>query len=143
MLFTSRAAVAAALSVVAVAVLGVPAAGAPTVSQVGSAAPDARTEVLVSITAPQQVDVGEPATLGVTVRDIASGVPVAGTLVVLLRRAAGEGDWAEADRTLTDTAGRAILTAAVRPPATDFKARAPGTNEHRTGRSARVTVAVS
>jgi hypothetical protein len=102
-----------------------------------------RSEVLVSISAPEQVDPGEAATLGVTVRDFDLGTPVAGALVVLLRRAAGEGGWAEADRTVTDDAGRAILHAGVKPPSTDFKARVPGSDDYRKGRSARVTVTVA
>ncbi|MBA3744053.1 MAG: hypothetical protein H0X00_14255, partial [Sporichthya sp.] len=50
--------------------------------------------------------------------------------------------WAEAGRAVTDAAGRAILSAAVKPPTTDFKARVPGTDDHRKARSARVTVVV-
>jgi DMSO/TMAO reductase YedYZ molybdopterin-dependent catalytic subunit len=142
-LFTSRTALAGALVLGSVLALGVPAAAAPALSHATAASapePDGRADVLVSITAPQQVERGEAATLGVTVRDFAVGTPVAGTLVVLLRRATGEGGWAEADRTVTDPDGRAILHAVVLPPATDFKARVPATDDHRKGRSARVTV---
>lgn len=134
MAFTSRTTLIGALALSATATLGVPAAAAPTVAQ--------KTPVLVSITAPAEVERGQQATFGVTVRDMASSTPVGGTLVVLLRRAAGEGDWAEADRALTDPAGRVVLTAAVKPPSTDFKARVPATETHRRGASARVTVAV-
>jgi hypothetical protein len=141
-LFTSRAALAGAVVLGSVLTLGVPAAAAPTVSS-PAPAPDERPQVLVSISAPQEVDRGATAALGVTVRDLATTAPVAGTLVILLRRAAGEGGWAEADRARTDDAGRALLHAAVKPPATDFKARVPGTEDHRGGRSARVTVTVA
>ncbi len=137
MLLTSRTAVAGALVLGAMTALGVPAAAAPT----ATAAQD-RAKILVSITAPESVPQGQEATLGVTVRDPGSRTPVAGALVVLMRRAAGEGGWAEADRTVTDQAGRAILTAAVKPPATDFKARVPRSDDYRGGRSARVTVTV-
>lgn len=134
--------------------LGVPAAAAPTVQDWVSVAaatavsqpasePDERSPVLVSITAPREVDRGETAALGVTVREVDSGAPVAGSLVILLRRASGESGWAEVDRTVTDTAGRAVLHAAVKPPTTDFRARVPGTDDHRRGRSAEVTVNVS
>jgi hypothetical protein len=134
--------------------LGVPAAAAPTVGAWVSVAAattvsqpasqlDEKSAVLVSITAPREVDPGETAALGVTVREVDSGAPVAGSLVILLRRASGETGWAEADRTVTDTAGRAVLHAAVKPPATDFRARVPGTDDHRKGRSAPVTVGVS
>lgn len=140
MLFTSRATLIGGIALGAVTALGVPAAAAPTVTAAG---PDERNQLLVSITAPEQVDQGERATMGVTVRDFASGAPVAGTVVVLLRRAAGEGGWAEADRTTTDDVGRAILKAVVLPPSTDFKARVPGTEDFRKGRSARVTVTVA
>ena len=142
MLFTSRAALTGAVLLGSVLALGVPAAAAPTVSGTvrSATAPDERTGVLVSITAPQDVPRGEDATLGVTVRDETDGAPVAGSLVVLLRRAAGEGGWAEADRTTTDAAGHAVLRAFVKPPSTDFKARVPGDDDHRRGRSARVTV---
>lgn len=124
------------------ATLGVPAAATPTVPSRAQIDPGDRTKVLVSITAPTEVERGETAALGVTVRELKSGAPIAGSLVVLLRRAAGEGGWAEAGRSVTDDAGRAILTAAVKPPATDFKARVPGDDDRRKGRSARVTVAV-
>ena len=137
MLFTSRTAVAGALTLGAVVALGVPAAATPTARDA-----DARSRILVSITAPESVPRGENAVLGVTVRDKTTGTPVAGSLIVLLRRAAVEGGWAEADRTVTDERGRAILTAAVKPPATDFKARVPRTEDRRWGRSARVTVTV-
>lgn len=137
MLLTSRTAVAGALALGAVVALGVPAAAAPTVVDAND-----RTKILVSISAPESVPNGEDATFGVTVRDQDTRAPVAGNLVVLLRRAAGEGGWAEVERTVTDERGRAILTAAVKPPATDFKARVPRTDERRSGRSARVTVTV-
>lgn len=149
MLFTSRAALTGAVLLGSVLTLGVPAAAAPTVSpavvkaSAPAPSPDDRTDVLVSITAPQDVRRGDDATLGVTVRDEADGAPVAGSLVILLRRATGEGGWAEADRTVTDDAGHAVLHAFVKPPSTDFKARVPGTEDHRKGRSARVTVAVT
>jgi hypothetical protein len=141
-LFTSRAALAGAVVLGSLLTLGVPAAAAPTVRQPGPD-PAVRNDVLVSISAPEHVDRGDSATLGVTVRDFDSGTPVTGTLVVLVRRAAGEGGWAEADRTVTDNAGRAILHAGVKPPSTDFKARVPGSDGYRKGRSARVTVTVS
>jgi hypothetical protein len=143
-LFTSRAATAGAVILGSVLTLGVPAAAAPTLSHsTASSAPDPddRNDVLVSITAPQHVDRGAQATLGVTVRDFESSAALPRTLVVLMRRAAGEGGWAEADRTVTDGAGHAILHATVLPPSTDFKARVPGTDDHRKGRSARITVA--
>jgi len=133
---------AGALLLGSVLTLGVPAAAAPTIPA-PAPDPDVRNDVLVSITAPQEVGRGELATLGVTVRDFTDATPLAGTLVILLRRAAGESGWAEADRTVTDAAGHAILQAGVRPPATDFKARVPGTDDHHKGRSARVTVAVT
>ena len=137
MAFTSRTTLIGALALGATAALGVPAAAAPT-----AAALSQRTPVLVSITAPAEVERGQQATFGVTVRDMNTTAAVGGTLVVLLRRAVGEGDWAEADRALTDPAGRVILTAAVKPPSTDFKARVPATETHRRGASARVTVVV-
>jgi acyl-coenzyme A synthetase/AMP-(fatty) acid ligase len=136
--FTSRTTLIGALALGATAVLGVPAAAVPAVATLAQ-----KTPVLVSITAPAEVERGQQATFGVTVRDMNSSVPVGGTLVVLLRRADGEGDWAEADRALTDPAGRVILTAAVKPPSTDFKARVPATDTHRRGASARVTVIVN
>jgi hypothetical protein len=151
-LFTSRAALAGAVVLGSVLTLGVPAAAAPTIHDWVSVAaattvaqpdPDERSAVLVSIAAPREVDRGETAALGVTVREVDSGAPVAGSLVILLRRASGESGWAEADRTVTDTAGRAVLHAAVKPPTTDFRARVPGTADHRKGRSAQVTVGVS
>ncbi len=139
----SRTTLIGALALGAVATLGVPAAAAPTLPARVQAAPEERTDVLVSITAPAEVERGEKAVLGITVREFESGAPMAGSLVVLLRRAAGEGGWAEAGRTVTDAAGRAILSAAVKPPSTDFKARVPGGDEHRKARSATVTVTVS
>jgi hypothetical protein len=125
-----------------VAALGVPAAAAPTAPAWVQADAEERSEVLVSITAPTQVERGEWAAFGVTVRELGTSAPVGGTLVVLLRRAAGEGGWAEAARTITDAQGRAVLTAEVKPPATDFRARVPGGDDHRRGKSARVTVTV-
>lgn len=138
MAFTSRTTLIGALALSATAVLGVPAAAAPTAATVTQ-----KTPVLVSITAPAEVERNQEATFGVTVLDMDTSTPVGGALVVLLRRAAGEGDWAEADRALTDPAGRVILTAAVKPPSTDFKARVPATETHRRGASARVTVEVN
>lgn len=138
MAFTSRTTLIGALALGATAVLGVPAAAVPTVATVTQ-----KTPVLVSITAPAEVERNQQATFGVTVRDMNSSTPVGGTLVVLLRRAAGEGDWAEADRALTDPGGKVILNADVKPPSTDFKARVPATETHRRGASARVTVEVS
>lgn len=137
MAFISRTTLIGALALGATAALAVPAAAVPTAGTVTQ-----KTPVLVSITAPAEVGRGQQATFGVTVRDMNSSVPVAGTLVVLLRRAAGEGDWAEADRARTDPSGRVTLTAAVRPPSTDFKARVPATETHLRGASARVTVEV-
>ncbi len=137
MLFTSRPAIAGALALGAVAALAVPVAAAPTVRE-----PDDRTRILVSISAPATVERGEDALLGVTVKDVDSGEPMAGTLVVVLRRAAGEGGWAEAERTVTDDRGRAVVAAAVKPPSTDFKAKVPRSDTHRWGRSAKVTVTV-
>ena len=131
----SRTTLIGALTLGVTAAFGVPAAAAPTVTA-------ARTPVLVSITAPEKVQRGGQALIGVAVRDMASSVPVGGTLVVLLRRAAGEGGWAEAARGFTDPAGQLALSAAVKPPATDFKARIPATETHRRGASARVTVTV-
>jgi hypothetical protein len=156
-LFTSRAPARALLSGVvalaAVATLSAPALAAPavhagivpaTVSSASggtpAAAPDDRNRVLVSISAPQTAHAGEAAKFGVTVKDFDDGTPLAGAVVVLLRRAAGEGGWAEADRTQTDANGHAVLSAAVRPPATDFRARVPGSDDHRHGLSARITV---
>lgn len=137
MLFTSRTTLIGVLALGATAALGVPATAAPTVATVAQ-----KSLVLVSITAPAEVERGQEASFGVMVRDMDTSAPVGGTLVVLLRRAAGEGDWAEADRALTDPAGRVMLSAAVKPPSTDFKARVPGTETHRRGTSARVTVVV-
>lgn len=142
MLLTSRPTLIGPLVLSAVATLGVPAAAAPTIPARVQIEPAERTEVLVSITAPTQVERGDKANLGVTVRELDSGAPIGGSLVVLLRRAAGEAGWAEAARTVTDSAGRAILSAAVKPPSTDFKARVPGSDDHRKARSARVTVTV-
>ena len=133
----SRTALIGALALGATAAVGLPAAAAPTVSVAAQ-----RTPVLVSISAPAEVERGERATIGVTVHDFNTSGPVPGTLVVLLRRAAGEGDWAEVARGVTDPGGRVTLTAAVKPPATDFKARVPATDTHRRGQSARVTVTV-
>jgi hypothetical protein len=133
----SRTALIGALALGATAAVGIPAAAAPTVS-----AAVQRTPVLVSISAPAEVERGERGTIGVTVQDFNTNGPVPGTLVVLLRRAAGEGDWAEAGRAFTDPGGRVSFTAAVKPPSTDFKARVPATDTHRRGESARLTVTV-
>ena len=143
MLFTSRTTLIGVLALGAVATLGVPAAAAPTVPAWVLAGPEERTDLAVSIAAPTDVERGDKADLGITVREFESGAPVAGSLVVLLRRAAGEGGWAEAARSVTDASGRAVLSATVKPPSTDFKARVPGTDDHRKGRSARVTVTVN
>jgi hypothetical protein len=133
----SRTTLIGALALSATLSLGVPAAAAPTVT-----AATERTPVLVSIAAPAEVERGERAAVGVTVRDFERTEAIRGTLVVLLRRAAGEGDWAEVDRGFTDAEGRVALSAAVKPPSTDLKARVPATDTHRRGRSAVVTVTV-
>lgn len=143
MLFTSRTTLIGAIALGAVVSLGVPAAAAPRLPAWVQIEPEERGDVLISIAGPTDVERGEKAILGVTVRETDSGAPLGGSLVVLLRRAAGEAGWAEAGRAVTDAAGRAILTAAVKPPSTDFKARVPGTDDHRKGRSARVTVVVN
>lgn len=102
-----------------------------------------RTPVTVSLSAPVEVQRDTEALFGTTVRDLVTGDALAGVRIVLQRRAAGEGGWAEVDRTLTDAEGRAVLRGAVRPPATEFRARMPRTDDYASGRSAPVTVAVS
>ncbi len=131
----SRTTLIGALALSATVVLGVPAAATPTVTATAQ-----RTPVLVSIAAPAEVERNTRAAIGVTVRDFQSQDVIPGTLVILLRRAAGEGDWAEADRGVTDARGQVALSAVVKPPSTDFKARVPATDTHRRGRSAEVTV---
>lgn len=133
----SRTTLIGALALGVTAALAVPAAAAPTATAAAQ-----RTPVLVSIAAPAEVERGQRAAIGVTVRDFDRADAISGALVVLLRRAAGEGDWAEVDRGFTDAEGRVALSAAVKPPTTDFKARVPATDTHRRGRSAVVTVTV-
>lgn len=123
-----------AVAFAGVAALGVPAASA------APAQSERRDEALVSISAPTDLDRGDKAAIGVTVRDLETGDAIEGVRIVLQRRSFGESGWAEADRTVTDAAGRAILQGAVRPPATEFRARMPRTDDYRSARSAPVIV---
>ncbi len=121
----------------AVLALGVPEAVAVPVGA------ERRSTALVSISAPIEVERGDEAVIGTTVRDLDTHAALGGARVVLQRRSGGEGGWAEADRAVTDARGQAVLSATVRPPATEFRVRMPRTDDHRAARSAPVTVSVS
>lgn len=123
-----------AVVVGSVLALGVPNAGAAPEPD------DDRSEALVSISAPIEVDRGHKALFGVAVRDLSTGAPLEGMRIVLQRRSGGEGGWAEVDRSITDRYGHAVLEAAVRPSTTDFRARMPRTDDYRAARSGHVTV---
>lgn len=105
----------------------------------GDTVPPPSTPVMVSISAPVQVEPQDTASVGTAVHKVENGDPVSGVTVVLDHRASGTEQWSEAGRTLTDAKGRAVFVSSI-PVSTDFRTRALPDQQHAAASSATITV---
>jgi hypothetical protein len=105
----------------------------------GDTVPPPSTPVMVSISAPVQVEPQDTASVGTAVHKVENGDPVSGVTIVLDHRASGTEQWSEAGRALTDAKGRAVFVSSI-PVSTDFRTRALPDQQHAAASSATVTV---
>ncbi|HEY2831729.1 MAG TPA: hypothetical protein VGJ14_04840 [Sporichthyaceae bacterium] len=100
---------------------------------------DNNNPVMVSISAPTQVQPKDTASVGTAVHMVQDGAPVDGVTIVLDHRASGTEQWSEAGRTVTDGKGRAVFISSI-PVSTDFRTRALPDGQHAAASSATITV---